>query len=140
MIKDLNDYVITGICAKVTSVDKAGDYPLGTTFDFDILTHPKATTAHIIIERIFEKVVHIDLEKAAQYGPFEIVFHATGAPCDLICKNREGDHLYMPSGVLWVLERCRNGDFPPPLLDEDASPVEALSAVLASVLTQSKAA
>lgn len=121
MNRMIRDLMIAKASSMIAQADASEGYPVGTTFDFDILGDPRASAAKAVIERVLSKVSLIDLPRLVQYGPFEVVYVAKGAPADLVCKDGEGDHFYLPSGVLALLDKCKGGDFPPPLpeVDED---------------------
>lgn len=44
---------------------------------------------------------------------------ASRASADLVCKDADDDHFYIPSGVLALLDKCKRGDFPPAFPGED---------------------
>jgi hypothetical protein len=119
MTRAIRELMIAKACNIITKADAAEQYPVGTRFDFDILGDPRAKGAKVVAERILEKVCGIDLSRLIQFGPFEVVYVASHAPADLVCKDADGDHFYIPSGVLALLDKCKEGDFPPAFPGED---------------------
>jgi hypothetical protein len=88
-------------------------YPAGTTFNFDILERPEAQTAKAFMQIGLETVSKINYYKLAQYAPFTVVYVAKGAPNDLVCTDKDGDHFYMPSGLVHMIKLAEKGHVPP---------------------------
>lgn len=141
MNRVIRELMVAKACAIVTKADHAEQYPVGTRFDFDILGDPRAKGAKAVVERILEKLCGIDLSRLVQFGPFEVVYVATAAPADLVCKDGDGDHFYIPSGVLTLLDKCKEGDFPPAFPGEDEGDEnESPEAIIKSLLDSLKKA
>lgn len=123
MTRAFRELMIAKSCALVTELDASKWYPVGTLFDFGILDDPRAKSAKEVVERVLDKVSGIDLSRLIQYGPFEVAYVATRAPADLVCKDADGDHFHIPSGVLALLDKCKEGNFPAafPGDDEEAA-------------------
>lgn len=113
MLETIRDFMVAKACKTVVSVDATDEFSVGEQFSFDILAKPEAETAREIIERVLEKVAYIDLPELIQYSPYTVEYIAKGCPTDIVCKDSEGDHFMMPSGVLVLIRKCENGDFPP---------------------------
>jgi len=139
MTRAIRELLIAKSCDIITKADASEKFPVGTRFDFDVLGGPRAKTAQVVIERILDKVCGIDLAGLVQYGPFEVVYVATRAPADLVCKDSDGDHFYLPSGVLALLDGCKQGNFPPALPGEDeADEEESPEAIVKTLLDKLK--
>lgn len=135
MTRVIRELMIAKACDIITQADASAKFPVGTRFDFDVLGDPRAKGAKAVVERILDKVCTIDLSLLIQFGPFEVVYVATPAPADLICKASDGAHFYIPSGVLALLDKCKEGDFPPVFPgedegDEDESPEAIIKTLL----------
>lgn len=130
MTRTIRELMIAKACNIITKADAAKQYPVGTRFDFDILGDPRAKSAKVVTERILEKDCGIDLSRLIQCGPFEVVYVASRAPADLVCKAADGAHFYIPSGVLVLLDRCKEGNFPPAFPSEDESPEAIIKTLL----------
>lgn len=132
MTRAIRELMIAKACELVTVADVSKRYPVGTRFDFDILGDPRAKGVKVVIERVLDKVCGIDLSRLIQYGPYEVVYVASRASADLVCKDADEDHFYIPSGVLALLDKCKRGDFPPafPGEDEGESPEDIVKSLL----------
>lgn len=109
------EMLIADMCSKVVSADALDEATVGTQFSFDILADKRASTALEVTKRVLSKVALVKFEEVIKCGPFEVVYQAKGAPCDLVIKDADGDHFTMPSGVLRMVNLCEKGVFPPKL-------------------------
>lgn len=109
----IRELLLGKACQVITGADCSADYEIGHKFAFDTLL--SNATARAVVERIFEKVCHIDIQAVLEYGPFEVVYMAKGALNDAICRDKDGDHIAIPSGLLKMIEKAEQGDFPPAL-------------------------
>jgi hypothetical protein len=143
MMNVIRDLMIAKACGIIANADASAKYPVGTKFDFDILGDPRAEGAEVVIERVLEKLSGVDLSKLVAFEPFEVVYVAQGAPSDLICKDADGGHFYMPSGVLALMDRCKAGDFPPAfpeVEDEEEEDEDSTEELVKALMEQLKKA
>jgi len=118
-LENVRDLMIAAFCTQVVTRDASSYYEVGHRFDFDVLDDPRAKGVRKVTERIFENLCLLDFGEVSKTAPFEIVYIAKGAPADIVVRNAEGEHLCLPSGLLAVLDRCREGDFPPSCPGDD---------------------
>lgn len=119
MEKIVRELMLAKICATATKADCSKDYGVGTTFSFDSLADSRAGTARAVIKKVLETMCRINFENLLHFGPYKVVYVATGAPADLICQDSDGDHFYLPSGVVHLLRLCEVGEYPPALPGEE---------------------
>ncbi|MCO7557071.1 hypothetical protein [Metapseudomonas otitidis] len=98
---------------KAVQADALDDVSVGQAFDFDVLNRTK--TGRLIVEELLSHVCHIELAALMRHGPFTVVATYQGAMTDVVCRDGEGDHFMLPSGVFVLLKRFEDGDMPPEL-------------------------
>ncbi|MBX6273959.1 hypothetical protein ISD62_03565 [Pseudomonas aeruginosa] len=98
---------------KATQADALDDVQIGQTFDFDVVNRTK--TGRLIVEGLLSHVCHIELAALMRHGPFTVVATYKGAMTDVVCRDGDGDHFMLPSGLFTLLKRFEAGDLPPEL-------------------------
>lgn len=115
MIRDL---MIAKACESVVNADFSNKFEAGREFTFEPIL--KSVSGRIVVERVLDNLCHIELDNLVKYGPFKVAYVAKGAMADLVCQDKDGDHFYIPSGVLEMIARAERGEFPPEFPEVEA--------------------
>lgn len=102
--KALHALLVAAVAERLFSIDASEDVQVGQTIDLSIFKLPQLEPIRETIDMILGKAQGINFNKVLDYSPFTVQYIAKGMPCDLILRDREGDHINLPSGILKFIE------------------------------------